>query len=80
MIKIKYFAAILAAQQSQRPVSEMPPFDLGRLRSKGGLASRIGGYLFSDPRWILTLRAASGPISHSAIPAGDQECRRSRHP
>ncbi|WP_192181097.1 cytochrome P450 [Mesorhizobium amorphae] len=55
MIKIKYFAAILAAQQSQRPVSEMPPFDLGRLRSKGGLASRIGGYLFSDPRWILAL-------------------------
>ncbi|UVK36998.1 cytochrome P450 [Mesorhizobium sp. AR10] len=54
MIKIKYFDAVRAAQKSQRPLSEMPPFDLGRLRSNG-LASRIAGFLFKDPRWALAL-------------------------
>ena len=24
------------------PIQEFPPFDLGRLRSKGGISSRIG--------------------------------------
>lgn len=54
MIRIKYFDAIRAAEKSQRPLSEMPPFDLGRLRSKG-VASRIAGFLFNDPRWALAL-------------------------
>ncbi|RWK11824.1 cytochrome P450 [Mesorhizobium sp.] len=54
MIKLKYFAAVRAAQKSQRPVAEMPPFDINRLRAKG-LASRIAGFLFSDPRWLLAL-------------------------
>lgn len=54
MITIKYFDAIRAAEKSQRPLSEMPPFDLGRLRSKG-VASRIAGSLFNDPRWALAL-------------------------
>lgn len=54
MIRIKYFDAIRAGQKSQRPLSEMPPFDLGRLRSKG-FASRIAGFLFNDPRWALAL-------------------------
>jgi len=54
MIRIKYFDAIRAAQKSRRPLSEMPPFDLERLRSKG-LAARIAGLLFNDPRWALAL-------------------------
>ncbi|KQV01506.1 cytochrome [Mesorhizobium sp. Root102] len=54
MIRIKYFDAIRAGQKSQRPLSEMPPFDLGRLRSKG-VASRIAAFLFNDPRWALAL-------------------------
>ncbi|UCI05721.1 cytochrome P450 [Mesorhizobium sp. B1-1-8] len=55
MIKIKYFAAVRAAQKSQRPIAEMPPFDINRLRSKDGLASRIAGFFLSDPRWLLAL-------------------------
>ncbi|MDX8464388.1 cytochrome P450 [Mesorhizobium sp. VK23B] len=54
MIKLKYFAAVRAAQKSQRPVADMPPFDIDRLRVTG-LASRIAGFLFSDPRWLLAL-------------------------
>ncbi|MDG4854033.1 MULTISPECIES: cytochrome P450 [unclassified Mesorhizobium] len=54
MIKLKYFAAVRAAQKSQRPVAEMPPFDIDRLRAKA-LASRIAGFLFNDPRWLLAL-------------------------
>ncbi|PBC09522.1 cytochrome P450 [Mesorhizobium sp. WSM3859] len=55
MITLKYFAAVRAAQKSQRPVAEMPPFDIYRLRSKGGIASRIAGFLLGDPRWLLAL-------------------------
>ena len=60
MIRIKYFDAIRAAEKSQRPLSEMPPFDLGRLRSKG-VASRIAGFLFNDPRWALALQRRVWP-------------------
>ena len=55
MITLKYFAAVRAAQKSQRPVAEMPPFDIYRLRSKSGIASRIAGFLLGDPRWLLAL-------------------------
>ncbi|TIV22563.1 MAG: hypothetical protein E5V99_26845, partial [Mesorhizobium sp.] len=51
MITLKYFSAVRAAQKSQRPVAEMPPFDIYRLRSKGGIA----GFLLGDPRWLLAL-------------------------
>ncbi|PBC04751.1 cytochrome P450 [Mesorhizobium sp. WSM3860] len=54
MIKLKYFAAVRAAQKSQRPVAEMPPFAIDRLHAKG-LASRIAGFFLSDPRWLLAL-------------------------
>ncbi|TJW17956.1 MAG: cytochrome P450 [Mesorhizobium sp.] len=54
MIRIKYFDALRKAQKSQRPLSEMPPFDLGRLRSKG-FAARIAGFFLEDPRWLLAL-------------------------
>ncbi|MDX8491907.1 cytochrome P450 [Mesorhizobium sp. VK22B] len=53
MIKLKYFAAVRAAQKSQRPVVEMPPFDINRLRARDGIASRITGFFLSDPRWLL---------------------------
>ncbi|MBZ9768185.1 MULTISPECIES: cytochrome P450 [unclassified Mesorhizobium] len=55
MITLKYFAAVRAAQKSQRPLAEMPSFDINRLRSKSGFASRIAGFLLSDPRWLLAL-------------------------
>ncbi|TIT39072.1 MAG: cytochrome P450, partial [Mesorhizobium sp.] len=54
MIKLKYFDKVRAAQKSQRPLSEMPPFDIERLRTNG-LASRIAGFFFNDPRWALAL-------------------------
>ncbi|ESY03074.1 cytochrome P450 [Mesorhizobium sp. LNJC399B00] len=54
MTKLKYFDAIRAAQKNQRPLSEMPPFDLGRIR-KTGLIARIVGSLAEDPRWALSL-------------------------
>ncbi|MDX8447402.1 cytochrome P450 [Mesorhizobium captivum] len=55
MIKLKYFAAVRTAQKSQRPVVEMPPFDINRLRARDGIASRIAGFFLSDPRWLLAL-------------------------
>ena len=54
MIRIKYFDAIRAAQKSQRPLSEMPQFDLDRLRSNG-IAARIAQFFLDDPRWLLAL-------------------------
>lgn len=54
MFRIKYFDAVHEARENQRPLAEMPPFDLGRLRSKG-LAARMAGFLFNDPRWALAL-------------------------
>lgn len=54
MIKIKYFEAVLKAQKNQRPLLEMPLFDLGRLRNNG-IASRIAHFFLDDPRWLLAL-------------------------
>ncbi|CCV13685.1 cytochrome P450 [Mesorhizobium sp. STM 4661] len=54
MFRIKYFDAVREARENQRPLPELPPFDLGRLRSNG-LAARIAGFLFNDPRWALAL-------------------------
>lgn len=54
MIRLKYFDAVRPGQENQRPLTEMPPFDLERLRSKG-IMSRIIGVLFNDPRWMLAL-------------------------
>lgn len=55
MIKTKYFDGVLKAQAEQGPVSDMPPFDLGRLRSKGGIGEWIKGLFFEDPRWWLKI-------------------------
>ena len=55
MIKLKYFDAVRAAQKAQRPVVDMPPFDLNRLGGSKGFAARIAGFLLGDPRWLLKL-------------------------
>lgn len=57
MTKLKYFDGIREAQKNQRPLSEMPPFDLGRLR-KTGLVARIAEFIVEDhPRvWLAFLR------------------------
>ncbi|MCR5856684.1 cytochrome P450 [Mesorhizobium sp. J428] len=55
MIKTKYFDGVLKAQAEQGPVSDMPPFDLGRLRSKGGIGEWFKGLIFDDPRWWLKI-------------------------
>lgn len=55
MFQTKYFDGVRKAQAEQRPVSEMPPFDIGRLRSKGGIGERVRDLLFEDPRWWLKI-------------------------
>ena len=57
MTKLKYFDGIREAQKNQRPLSEMPPFDLGRIR-KTGLLARIAEFIVEDhPRvWLAFLR------------------------
>lgn len=55
MIKLKYFEAVLEAIRNQRPVSEMPPFDIARLRKKG-ISARVARFLLQDhPHWWLAL-------------------------
>ena len=61
MAGIKYFKGILEAQNAQKPVSQLPRFDLGRLRADG-FASRIVNKLLDDPRWILSLFRRFWPI------------------
>ena len=55
MIKTKYFEAIRKAQATQRPLPELPKFDLARLGSNDGVRARITGYFLDDPRWLLSL-------------------------
>ncbi|SMH56089.1 cytochrome P450 [Mesorhizobium australicum] len=55
MITTKYFDGVIKAQAEQGPVSDMPPFDLGRLRSKGGIGEWVKGLIFEDPRWWLKI-------------------------
>ncbi|TGV41236.1 cytochrome, partial [bacterium M00.F.Ca.ET.168.01.1.1] len=43
------------AQKKQGPVSAMPPFDLGRLRTKGVLSRIVEFFLRDHPLWGLTL-------------------------
>ena len=62
MAGIKYFKGIREAQSTQKPASQLPRFDLGRLRSDG-LVSRIASRLFDDPRWLLALFRRFWPIA-----------------
>ncbi|TGT60065.1 cytochrome P450 [Mesorhizobium sp. M00.F.Ca.ET.170.01.1.1] len=53
MIKLKYFKAIFAAQKDKIQPSEMPPFDINRLR-KTGISARIAKFILEDhPRPFL---------------------------
>ncbi|HEV2899809.1 MAG TPA: cytochrome P450 [Pseudaminobacter sp.] len=61
MARIKYFEGVREAQSVQKPASELPRFDLRRLRTDG-LASRIVGRLLEDPRWALSLLRRFWPI------------------
>jgi Dyp-type peroxidase family len=61
MAGIKYFDGIRKAQSAQRPATQLPRFDIGRLRSSG-FASRIANKLLDDPRWILSLLRRFRPI------------------
>ena len=55
MIKLKYFEAVLEAIKNKRPVSEMPPFDIERLR-KTGFSAWLAKFLVEDhPHWWLAL-------------------------
>lgn len=62
MIRTKYFEGVRKAQAEQRPVAEMPKFNLGRWRSKGGIGARIGGWLTENPHWWLGLLRRWKPI------------------
>ncbi|TKT74723.1 cytochrome P450 [Aquamicrobium sp. LC103] len=53
MITTKYYDGIREAQGHSRPASELPPFDVERLRSKG-LGTKLKGLFLRDPRWWLT--------------------------
>lgn len=55
MIKTKYFDGVRKAQAEQGPVSAMPPFDIGRLRSKGGIKEWVKSLFFEDARWWLKI-------------------------
>lgn len=52
MIRTKYFEGVEFAQAAQKPVSEMPPFDAERLRSKG-IGARVITALLENPRPLL---------------------------
>jgi Dyp-type peroxidase family len=61
MAGFKYFEGVRKAQSAQKPASELPRFDLGRLRTDG-FANRIKDWLLEDPRWALSLLRRFRPI------------------
>src|SRR5262245_12460121 len=58
----KYFDTIERAQAAQRPASEMPAFDLSRLKAKG-FGAKLVSRLLENPRWILALLRRFRPIA-----------------
>jgi Dyp-type peroxidase family len=61
MATTKYFEGVLKAQREQKPVEQLPPFDMERARSKG-LRGRLLSRLLENPRWILALLRRWLPI------------------
>lgn len=53
MITTKYFDGVRNARATQAALAGLPPFDLGRLRSKGRIGARIAGLFTEDARWWL---------------------------
>jgi cytochrome P450/deferrochelatase/peroxidase EfeB len=62
MVKLKYFDGICDAQRAQRPASQLPAFDLGRLRA-GGFARWIANLVLEDPRWLLSFFRRFWPMA-----------------
>ncbi len=58
---IKYFDGILAAQKADRPLDQLPPFDMERLRGKGW-KYRIASRVLENPRWLLGLARRFKPF------------------
>lgn len=61
MTATKYHDGVLEAQRKQRPLDEMPPFDIERLRAKG-LGGRLVRRFLEDPRWALALLRRFWPM------------------
>ncbi len=51
---VKYYDGVLKAQHEQRPLTELPPFDIERLRAKN-LRARVVERVLEEPRWALAL-------------------------
>lgn len=61
MVTTKYFARVDRLCAEQRPVDELPPFDLERLRSKG-FGARLVSFMIERPRWWLALLRGVRPV------------------
>ena len=61
MATTKYYDGVIEAERNQRPLSDMPPFDIERIRAKG-LRARLTGRLLENPRWALGLLRRFFPI------------------
>ncbi|MGN6764635.1 MAG: cytochrome P450 [Rhizobiaceae bacterium] len=61
MATTKYYDGVREAQRNQRPVADMPPFDIERIRAKG-LRAKLVSYLLEDPRWALGFLRRFFPI------------------
>ncbi|WP_159586709.1 cytochrome P450 [Chelativorans xinjiangense] len=61
MVAVKYYGGVLEAQKEQRPLAEMPPFDMERLRTRG-MWARLAKRLLEDPRWALALLRRFWPM------------------
>ena len=61
-MKLKYFDGVSDAQRFQLPVSQLPVFDLSRLRTSG-FGRRIANWILEDPRWLLSLLRRFWPLA-----------------
>ncbi|WP_311031378.1 cytochrome P450 [Mesorhizobium koreense] len=61
MATTKYYDGVREAQRNQRPVADMPPFDIERLRAKG-LRAKLTSRLLENPRWALGFLRRFFPI------------------
>jgi cytochrome P450 len=61
MATTKYYDGVREAQRNQRPVADMPPFDIERIRAKG-LRAKLTSRLLENPRWALGFLRRFFPI------------------
>ncbi len=60
-MKTKYFDRIREEQQNQKPPSQLPDFDINRLKAKG-IAAKIVQRFLENPRWLLAILRRVWPI------------------